>query len=311
MGPVGEVETGDLHGRSPCRRATARGDRRSRLHTSVAPTRPAPSQCVHSSTMLASTVGSASASVRRDAAGEVDRQRLARPLDAVPGGDPLRRRQAHPAPTEALHDEGAGVDRQVHGRRLVLPGAVEADEALAAARRRAATNDDRPSARRRATASGMSRDVDDLERSGRLAAHRVGRGQERAVAGRDALVGVRVAGVVQLGQQRAPGGRRRSAARCPRRRARCAAAACGARGRRARAASSSRRPACPTTAQNASQHSELGANGCARSAQPQDVPGDEPRRLAAQPGDDGRPPRRGRPRGGARSTGRRGPARRR
>ena len=65
--------------------------------------------------------------------GEVDRRALRRPLDAVPRRDTVRRRQADPPATEALHDEGAGVDGEVDGRRLVLAGAVEAHQPLAVA----------------------------------------------------------------------------------------------------------------------------------------------------------------------------------
>ena len=199
--------------------------------------------------MLASTTGSASGRVRGDARGQVDRQRLGRPLDAVPGGHALRRRQADPPPPEALHDERAGADGEVDGRRLVLAGAVEADQALAAADD---AGDERRAAVGQAAGDGERDvgDVDDLERPGRLAAHRVRRGRAGRRSGARRPRGRAGAGRSPARRAAAPAGRRRRAARCPRRRARCAAAACGARGRRARAASSSRPPACPTTARD-------------------------------------------------------------
>ena len=201
MGPVGEVEAGDLDGRPHADAATSSRGSPSRLHTSVAPTRPAPSQCVHSSTMLASTVRSASAA--RGA-------RCARP------GRPRAACVDHWMPSQVATPSGVDRRTQPRPRRWttrapVLTARCTADDSYSRVRSKhtsrspppttRATNDDRPSARRRATASGMSEMSTISSDAGRLAAHRVGRGQQGAVAGGDALVGVGVAGVVQLGQQ--------------------------------------------------------------------------------------------------------------
>ena len=80
-------------------------------------------------------------------------------------GDPVRRRQAHPPLPEALHDEGAG-------RRSCR---WTADDSYSRVRSKQtsrsgppttrATNDERPSARRRATVERDVADVDELERA--------------------------------------------------------------------------------------------------------------------------------------------------
>ena len=199
MGPVGEVEAGDLDGRGHAdarQLARVAGEAPHERGPDAPGTQPVRAQLDD----VGQDLGVGVRRMRRDAAGQVDRQLLARPLDAVPRGDPLRRRQADPPATEALHDQGAGVDGQVHGRRLVLAGAVEAHQPRRRCRRcgprttsaRRPGGGRRPTGCRRCRRSRACRPAGDASRRA---------WQQGAVARGDALVGVGVTGVVQLGQQ--------------------------------------------------------------------------------------------------------------
>ena len=178
---VAQVERRDRHRRLHPEAGRARAGRRPGA-TRASPRRGRrPASACTAPAGWPARVGSAARHVRRDPLDE--RRSTAACVDQwMPSqiATPVRRGQAHPALAEALHDEGAGRRGEVHGRRLVLAGALEAHEPVARRRRRAPRT---TTGRRRGggpTSSGIVADVDELELLDGLLAQRV----RRSPAGR-------------------------------------------------------------------------------------------------------------------------------
>ena len=136
---------------------------------------------------------------RRHALGDADAERLLGPPDPVPRGDPLERGESDPALTEPLDHDGAVCDARWtaddSNSRVRSKHISRSSEPTART-----TNDDRPSARRRSTLQGDGADIDETDGPDDARGPITG-GDQCPVARRGALVGVRMPGVVELGQQ--------------------------------------------------------------------------------------------------------------
>ena len=202
-GEVGPPSSGRAAGWRRTRRARggrARAGRR-RAATRASP-RPARRRASgwQSSSEVGQHVGIGAGEHRRDALGDVHGERLRRPVDAVPRRHAVRRRQADPAAAEALHHEGAGRRRRGGRPTTRTPACARSRPAGRHRRRRGRRT---TTARRRA--GGRRRAGRRRCRRARAARRRRSPArparEQRAVARGDALVGVRVPGVVELGEQ--------------------------------------------------------------------------------------------------------------
>ena len=259
----------------------------SRLHTSVAPTRPAASQCVHTSSRLASTVGSAPVSVgatrsaMRTLSGFVAQ---CMPSHVATPSGVLRRTQPRPS--------RCSTSAPVPSVRWTADDSYSRVRSKQTSRSRAptvrTTNDERPSARRRTTLSGDVPDVDERQRPDGVRRRDARREQRRRSAAR------RPRGRGGGGRSRA---RRAASRRGPSSAGSQIPSSSSSRRRRSTrrpwASRSVIRPACRN-----------GTPDRARGRSPQVDPaaGDEAGGVGAQPGDDLGRPRPASPRGGARSS---------